>query len=145
MSAFRRSKNSKRSTESIYDMLQMVSQVCLCVCIFDCRYQRSVIVIRKMPAVPRLEVYYPAQLLFLLVKRLFGPTRINRKHIECLRLHSEVKEWKVVHRHASLLRSSPRLSCVHVPPSSISVSAPSVFWLSLIGPAVDVRTSLYLR
>lgn len=32
MSPFRRSKNSKRSTESIYDMLQMVSQVCVCLC-----------------------------------------------------------------------------------------------------------------
>lgn len=61
MSAFRRSKNSKRSTESIYDMLQMVSQVWVCVCLHlwlqvsevsDCD--------EKMPAVPRLEVYYPA-------------------------------------------------------------------------------------
>lgn len=56
MSAFRRSRNSKRSTESVYDMLQLVSRavcrmyICVCVCVCDCVYcgymvlQRSAII-----------------------------------------------------------------------------------------------------
>lgn len=36
MSTFRKSKNSKRSAESIYDMLHMVSQVCVCVSVCVC-------------------------------------------------------------------------------------------------------------
>lgn len=62
----------------------------------------------------------------------FGRTRINRKHVSVYSFIlcpntplCEVKEWKVVHRHASLLRSSP---CCLMP---VSLPHPSLSGLHL--------------